>query len=81
MAQENATKITNEIWEQIKNKKLELFALPPQSVEKFFTPIMVDNKTVHLIYNISAALPALEVALGKEFLVELAGKYVVVSRA
>lgn len=83
---EKKNKITNlgagadSIWEEIKNKKVEMFALPGQLVENLFQPFAANPNVLHLNYNISSALPALEAALGPSFVVELAGKYITVSR-
>jgi len=77
---EEKVNLADKIWTEIKDKKLDIFGLPDQFVNKYFSPFPADPSKLHLKYNVTSALPALETALGKDFLVELAGKYVTVSR-
>lgn len=73
--------VADQLWAEIKNKPLEMFALPAQPVETVFTAIPADPNKLYLVFTVSAALPALETALGSAYNVELVDKYVVVSRS
>lgn len=83
--QKNADSMTGtvagEIWKEIKDRNIEMFALPDQVVHMHCHPVAVDPSKLYLLTNSSAVLPSLEVAVGKNYVVELANKFVVVSRA
>jgi hypothetical protein len=68
------------IWKEIKDKTIEIFALPDQKISQYATPSPVEPSKLYLLTRASSALPAIETAVGKNYLVELADKYVVVSR-
>lgn len=68
------------IWEEIKNKDIDVFALPSQKLSQHCAPAMVEPSKLYLLTRFSAALPAIETACGKKFNVERLDKYVVVSR-
>jgi hypothetical protein len=69
-----------QIWNEIQNKQLELFALPAQLVSKYFTPVSVEPSRLYLDNKgVGATIPALETALGSKFAVELMDRFVVVS--
>jgi hypothetical protein len=70
-----------QIWNEIKDKDIEMFALPGQKVYMHCHPVMVDPSKLYLLTNSSAVLPSLENAVGKAYVVELADKFVLVSRA
>lgn len=69
------------IWNEIKDKTIEMFALPDQVISQYAAPAPVEPSKLYLLTRATAALPAIETALGKKFLVERVDKYVVVSRA
>lgn len=68
------------IWDEIKDKDIEMFALPDQKVSMHCHPIMVEPSRLFLTTNSTAVLPSLETAIGKKFTVELADKFVIVAR-
>lgn len=68
------------IWNEIKDVKLELFALPDQFIHKNVTPVKIDPSKLYLKYNISALLPSIEKALEDKFNVSLLDKYIVIER-
>jgi hypothetical protein len=57
-----------------------MFSLPNQTVSNYFKPISADPSKLYLTYTVSSALPALETTLGSAFKVELADKYVIISK-
>jgi hypothetical protein len=68
------------IWDEIKDKPIEMFALPDQKVSKYAAPIPVEPNKLYLLTSATSALPSIEAAIGNKYTVELVDKYVVVSR-
>lgn len=69
------------IWNEIKDRPIDVFSLPNQVVSDYFHLAFVEPSKLYLtMTRASAAIPALEVSVGKSFMVELVNKYVVVSR-
>jgi hypothetical protein len=68
------------IWQEIKDKPISMFGLPNQVVSQYCVPIPVDPSKLFLMITASSVLPSLEATAGNKYVVELAGKYVVVSR-
>ena len=69
------------IWNEIKDLQIQMFGLPEQSVSHHCTPVTVEPSKLYLVTRSSATLPSLETAIGSRFVVELADKFVIVSRA
>lgn len=69
------------IWSEIKDKSIEMFALPDQKVHQYCQPKLVDPTKLYLDITASSVLPSLEAAIGSNYTVELANRYVIVSRA
>jgi hypothetical protein len=69
-----------QIWEEIKNKKLDLFALPNQLVSQYCETVEVEPSKLYLKLKMQSVLPALEKALGENFTVEQVTKYTTVER-
>ena len=76
---EKPLSLADKIWSEIKGKQLEMFALPKQFVEMYCEPIMIEPSKLYLKFTVPAVLPALEVALGEGYLVDLVDKYICVS--
>lgn len=68
------------LWEALKNKEISMFALPAKKVFEVFQRVNVDVDKLYLISAISSSLPALENAIGKDYIVEVAYKYITVSK-
>lgn len=68
------------IWNEIKDKPIEMFALPGQIVCMHCHPLSVEPNRLYLTTNSTAVLPSLENALGRNFIVERADRFVIVSR-
>jgi hypothetical protein len=82
---EKATKVTvpsiaNDIWEDIKDKGIEMFALPNQVVSMYVSPVDVEPSKLYLRFTASAVLPSLEVAVGNKYSVERVDKFIVVAK-
>ena len=69
------------IWEEIKEKEIQMFALPGQKVKDYCKPSIVEPSKLYLLTTATSVLPSLEAAIGTNYVVEVADKYVVVSRA
>lgn len=69
------------IWEEIRYRPIEMFALPNQIVEQHCTPFPVDPNRLYLTVRSTATLPSLEASCGKEFVVELADRFIIITRA
>ncbi len=76
---ENVTQ-ADKIWTEIKDKNIQMFALPIQKVSDYCAPIPVEPTRLFLTYKVSAVLPALEEALGQAFKIEQADKFLIVSK-
>ena len=68
------------IWEEIKHKEINMFALPDQTPEKYAKPVVIDGDKLYLSYSVSSFLPALEEALSRNYVVELVERYITITR-
>lgn len=68
------------IWNEIRFKEIQMFALPGQTVAHYCKPVVVEPSKLYLLTTASAVLPSLEEAVGKNYVVESIDKYTVVSR-
>lgn len=75
---------SEQIWDEIKDIPISMFALPNQSVKQHVVQIPVPGKELLVKLISTAALPALEEALvnrfGKKYEVDVAEGYVIVRR-
>lgn len=70
------------IWDEVKSLPINMFALPNQTVADHVSPIpQIDPTKLYATVRSTATLPSLEAAVGSKFVVELADKFVVISRA
>lgn len=68
------------IWDEIKNRPIQMFGLPDQFVFQHATYIAVEPTSAYVIIRSSATLPSLEAAVAPDFTVELADKFVIIKR-
>lgn len=68
------------IWAEIEGRAIAMFSLPAQKVSAYCQPVQIDKNRCFLVHSAAAVVPALEEALGKDYTVEIADKYVIVSR-
>ncbi len=68
------------IWEEIKNRPIDMFGLPDQFVFQHATFVAVEPSTLYVTIRSSATLPSLEAAVKPNFTVELADKFVIIKR-
>lgn len=71
----------DKIWEEIKDKNIELFSLPPQAVSSHCAPVTIEPTKLYLKYKASSVITALETALGDKYKVESTGKFITVSKS
>lgn len=72
--------VADEIWNEIKDKKVDMFALPSQSVHQYCKPVTIEPSKCFLLSKVSAFLPALESCLGAAYDVSRSDKYIVVEK-
>lgn len=72
--------VGEQIWAEIKDKEILMFAIPGRKVSDFCQPVPLDPSRCFLLSKASATLPALEEAVGKDFECTVADKYIVVTR-
>jgi hypothetical protein len=68
------------IWNEIKSVPIQMFGLPNQVVEMHAQPATIEPSKLYLTIKASSTLPALETALAGHFNVELADRFLIVSR-
>lgn len=73
--------VADRIWDEIKNKKVNMFALPNQTVSSYCNVVTIEPSKCYLEYTVPAILPALEAALGAEYKVDVAGRFITVVHA
>jgi hypothetical protein len=69
----------DKIWENIKDVRVEMFALPNQVVSRYCEPIAIEPSNCYLKFTTEVILPALELALKDKYDVERTDKYIKVS--
>lgn len=72
--------VGEQIWEEIKNIKISMFALPSQTIDNYCKMIPIEPSKCYVTYTVSSFLPALEEAVGSAYTCELVEKYIVISR-
>ena len=71
--------LADKIWDDIKEKPVEMFALPKQFVHMYCKQIKIEPSKLYLTFTVPAILPALEVALEGKYTVERLERYISVS--
>lgn len=69
------------IWDEIKHLPIQMFGLPNQTVGQHCTFVPVEPTKLYVSIRSTATLPSLESAVAPVFVVELADKWVIVTRA
>jgi hypothetical protein len=69
------------IWDEIKDLKIEMFALPDQRVHHYCKPVTIDPSKLFLIASAGSALPSLEAAIAPKYVVEKQDRFIVVTPA
>ena len=66
------------IWDDIKDRQLEMFGLPGQTVAKYCSPVFAHPEKLYLNYKVGAVLSALETAFKNKYDIEQAEKFITV---
>lgn len=81
VASQMKNSVAGDIWNEIKDLNIDMFALPSQSVQMHCHPVNIEPSKLYLVMNSSSVVAALESAIGEKYQVDLNDKFVVVSRA
>ena len=68
------------IWNEIKDRSIQMFGLPDQVVSQHCSPVPVEPSKLYVLIRSTATLPSLETAIADKFTVELADKWVIITR-
>jgi len=68
------------IWNEILNVQLDMFSLPEQNVQKYCKPVAIEPTKLYVTSSVQSVVPALEAAIGKKFDIEVAQKFIIISR-
>lgn len=73
----------DKIWDEIKNLKLEMFALDNQFVHLYYKQVLIDPSKLHLtaLTKATSALPALETAVSPKYQTEQVDRFIAVTLA
>ena len=71
---------SDKIWEEIKDKKINVFALPAKKVSECVEKVNIPANQLYVKITVGAVLTALEETLGEDFTVEMAEKFTIISR-
>lgn len=71
--------VADKIWTDIKDRPIEMFALPGQTAAKYCKQVKIEPTKLYLTASVAAVLPALEEAFKHQYNVELVDRYIVVS--
>jgi hypothetical protein len=72
--------VAEQVWNEIKDKQVLMFALPNQKISDYCQPVPIDPARCFLIHRTGALIPALEESIGPNYQCESIEKYIVVSR-
>lgn len=72
-----ASSLSDIIWNDIKDRDIEMFALPGQKVFQYCKPIKLEPSKLYVEISASAVLPALETAVGSKYSVNYFDKTIV----
>ncbi len=70
----------DKIWEEIKDKRLDIFALPGQVVSMHCQPVNIEPTKLYLSYRAPSLIVSLEDCLGTGYKVSTSDKYITVSK-
>lgn len=72
--------VAEQIWTEIMNKDILMFALPGRKVADFCQPVLIEPSRCFLLAKASSVLPSLEEAIGKDYECSSVDKYIVITR-
>lgn len=71
--------VAQQIWNDIKDRPIDMFSLPGQTPAKYCEPVLVEPSKLYLHFTVSAVLPHLEIALKNKYDVELVDQFITVA--
>ena len=71
----------DKMWDEIKDLKIEMFALPDQRVHHYCKPVTIDPSKLFLIASAGSVLPSLEAAIAPKYVVEKQDRFIIVTPA
>ncbi len=69
--------VADSIWNDIKNKKIEIFALPNQIVSQYCRQVTIEPTKCYVEITATSVLPALEAAVGSTYSVDYFDKKII----
>ena len=69
------------MWDDIKDLKIEMFALPDQRVHQYCKPVTIDPAKLFLVASAGSVLPSLEAAIAPKYVVEKQDRFLIVTAA
>jgi hypothetical protein len=69
-----------QMWNEIKDREVQMFSLPGQTVAHYCTPTPIDPSKLFLTYTVSSCIPAVEAAIIKDFDFEIAKNFIIITR-
>ncbi len=70
----------DKIWAEVSDVQLNMFSLPGQVVSTYCTQVKIEPTKLYVTATVQAVVPALDAAIGKKFDIEVANKYIIISR-
>jgi|SRR5579885_833155 len=71
----------DKMWDDIKDLKIEMFALPDQKVHQYCKPVTIDPSKLFLVASAGSVLPSLEAAIAPRYVVEKQDRFLIVTPA
>lgn len=69
----------DQIWDEIKNLNINMFALANQKVHMYCKPVIVEPSRLFLLASAGSVLPALEAVVASKYSVEKIDRFLVVA--
>lgn len=70
-----------QMWDEIKDLKIEMFALPDQRVNMYCKPVEIDPSKLFLLVTAGSVLTALELVISPKYVIEKMDRFLVVTPA
>lgn len=70
----------DQIWDLLKDREVQMFSLPGQTVAHYCTPTPIDPNKLFLKFAVPACVPAVEIAINNEFDFEIVKDFIIVSK-
>lgn len=71
--------MADKIWNEIKDLKIDMFAIPNQKVSDYCKPVTIDPSKLFVTVKASSVLPSLESILSPKYSIERQDKFLIIS--